>query len=177
MAQTQWSFDPTHSRVGFVIRHMVFAKVRGAFNTWSGTFSFDPEDPASGSVTAQIDVASVDTGNADRDNHLRSAEFFNAEQLPHISFKSTSFEAAGDKRLKVAGELTIRDVTRPVVLNVEYGGSARDPWGNLRAGFELTGKINRKDFGLTWNQALEAGGVLVGEDVEFDVQVQAVAQG
>lgn len=169
-----WNFDPAHSEITFKVRHMMFSKVSGAFRSWSGAFDFDPENPTAGSTDVSIEVASIDTSNEDRDNHLRSGDFFDAETNPHIKFSSTSFEQVGEGKLKLNGELTIRDVTRPVSLDVDYHGKAVDPWGAQRVGFTATTTLNRKDFGLTWNQALEAGGVLVGDKVEVELNVQAV---
>lgn len=171
---TTWNFDPAHSEIGFKVRHMMFSKVRGTFKTWSGDFTFDPENFAASKTSVKIDAASIDTSNDDRDGHLRSGDFFDAENFPHLTFESTSFEGVGEGRLKVHGNLTIRGTTKPIVLDVEYHGKAVDPWGNDRVGFSATATINRKEFGLTWNQALEAGGVLVGENVEVELQVQAV---
>ncbi len=171
---TSWNFDPAHSEIGFRVRHMMFSKVRGSFESWTGEFIFDPEDFSKSKTTVTIDASSITTSNEDRDNHLKSGDFFDTEKFPHLRFESTSFEAVGDGKLKLHGELTIKDVTQPLTLDVEYHGKAVDPWGNDRVGFSATGSIHRKDFGLTWNQALEAGGVLVGDKVEIDLQVQAV---
>lgn len=171
---TQWNFDPTHSEIAFKVRHMMFSKVTGFFRSWDGEFHFDPETPENAKTTVHIDTTSIDTATADRDNHLRSGDFFDAENHPHLIFESTNFEGAGEGKMKVDGELTIRDVTRPVSLDVEFHGTGIDPWGNERVGFSASTSINRKDFGLTWNQALEAGGVLVGDKVEIEIEVQAV---
>jgi polyisoprenoid-binding protein YceI len=153
---------------------MVVAKVRGRFAQWSGAVDFDSQDPKRSSAEVEIDAASIDTGVADRDNHLRSADFFDAERFPKLRFKSTRVEQAGKDRYRVHGELTIRDITREVVLDVEHGGQAKDPWGNTRAVFSATTSVNRTDYGLNWNQVLEAGGVLVGERIEIELEVQAV---
>ena len=171
---TQWNFDPAHSEIGFKVRHMMFSKVRGAFRSWTGEFHFDPDNPASAKTHVEIEAASVDTSNDDRDQHLRSGDFFKSEEYPHLKFDSTSFEKVGDGKLKLHGDLTIRDVTKPVTLDVEYHGKAVDPWGNDRVGFSATTTLSREEFGLTWNQALEAGGVLVGDKVEVELNVQAV---
>ena len=171
---TQWNFDPAHSEIGFKVRHMMFSKVRGAFRSWSGEFHFDAENPGNGKTHVEIEAASVDTSNDDRDQHLRSGDFFKSEEYPHLKFDSTSFEKVGDGKLKLHGDLTIRDVTKPVTLDVEYHGKAVDPWGNDRVGFSATTTLSREEFGLTWNQALEAGGVLVGDKVEVELNVQAV---
>jgi polyisoprenoid-binding protein YceI len=169
-----WNIDTTHSSVGFSVRHMVFAKVRGRFAGFRGALRLDPEDLPHSSVEVEMDAATIDTGVADRDNHLRSPDFFNAEQHPHLRFRSSGVEHVEAQHFRVHGELTIRDVTREVVLEVEYGGQAKDPWGNDRAAFTASTSINRGDFGLTWNQALEAGGVLVSDRVDIELDLQAV---
>ena len=171
---TTWNFDPAHSEIAFKVRHMMFAKVSGSFKEWTGDFSFNPENPSEASTRVSIDVASVDTSNEDRDNHLRSGDFFDVEAYPQIRFESTSFEKLGDGNLKVHGELTIRDVSQTVALDAQYHGKGIDPWGNERVGFTASTTLNRKEFGLTWNQALETGGVLVGEKVEVELNIQAV---
>lgn len=170
----QFSLDSVHSSVGFAVRHMMFAKVRGRFGAFRGTVQLDPEDITRSTVEVEIDAASIDTGTADRDNHLRSADFFDVEAFPKLTFKSTRIEHLGGERYAVTGPLTIRGVEREVTLNAEYGGLAKDPWGNQRALFTATGSIDRREFGLKWNQALEAGGVLVGERVELELEAQAV---
>lgn len=169
-----WNIDTTHSGINFSVRHMVFAKVRGRFVTFRGAVNLDPDDLTRSSVTVEIDAASIDTGVADRDNHLRSADFFDVERFAHLRFGSTKVESTGGDGYRVHGELTIKDVTRPVVLDVEYAGRAKDPWGNTRAAFTAKTSVNRADFGLTWNQLLEAGGVLVGERIDIELEVQAV---
>ncbi len=173
MAAQNWNFDQAHSQVGFTIKHMMFAKVRGSFGEWEGNFSFDPEDPAHSKVSATIQVASIDTSNDQRDDHLRSGDFFDVEEFPVMTFESTRWTKNGSK-YSVEGNLTIRDVSKAITLDVEHSGTGTDPWGNTRAAFTASTTINRKEFGLTWNQALEAGGVLVGEDVNIDIEVQAV---
>ncbi|TXD34157.1 polyisoprenoid-binding protein [Lujinxingia vulgaris] len=176
MANATWNFDISHSDVTFKVRHMMFAKVTGRFTDWTGTLEFDPENPSTAKTTASIQAASIDTSNEDRDNHLRSGDFFDAEQFPTLEFESTNFKTEG-KKILIEGNLTIRDVTKPVTLEAEFLGKAVDPWGNDRIGFNASTSINRKEFGLTWNQALEAGGVLVGENVEIEINVQAVKAG
>ena len=174
MAIETWNIDVAHAGIHFSVRHMVVAKVRGSFKKFSGTVSLDPSAPAGASAVASIEVASLDTGVEQRDGHLRSADFFDVERFPAISFQSTKVERSGGSNLKVTGNLTLRDVTRPVVLEVEQLGTAKDPWGNTRAAFSARTSIDRRDFGLKWNQALEAGGVLVGEKVDIELEVQAV---
>jgi len=171
---TSWNIDTTHSGINFSIRHMVVSKVRGRFARFSGTLALDEEDLTRSVVEATIDASSIDTGTGQRDDHLRSADFFDVARFPELRFRSTRIERLAEDRYRVAGDLTIRDVTRPVSLEVEYGGRARDPWGNERAGFIARTSLDRKDFGLRWNQALEAGGVLVGDRVDIELEVQAV---
>jgi len=164
-----WNFDLSHSRVGFTVRHMMFAKVHGQFNAWAGTVTAPDAGIEGARITAEIDVASIDTGNEQRDGHLKSPDFFDTAQFPKISFTSTRVEPH-----KLHGDLTIRGITRPVTLEIEDGGTGKDPWGNTRRGFSAKGKIDRTAFGLTWNQAIEAGGVLVGNDVAIEIDVQLV---
>lgn len=171
---TTWNADTTHSAINFSVRHMVFAKVRGRFAKWSGTLDLDPADITKASVSVEIEAASVDTGVADRDNHLRSADFFNAVEFPRLTFVSKKVEKAGSK-YAVHGDLTIRGTTKPVVLDVSYDGTAKDPWGNQRVAFTASTSVNRFDYGLTWNQALEAGGMLVGDKIDIEIELQAVA--
>lgn len=173
MESKLWNIDTTHSGIHFSVRHMVFARVRGRFTGWSGAIQLDPSHPARSSVEVEIQAGSIDTGVADRDNHLRSPDFLDVEQFPTLRFKSKSVEEAGD-RYRITGDLTIRGVTREVVLDVEYAGQAKDPWGNKRAAFTASASFDRKDFGLRWNQVLEAGGVLVGERIEVELEIQAV---
>jgi polyisoprenoid-binding protein YceI len=172
---TTYTIDQSHSDVGFSVRHMVFAKVRGHFTKWTAQLAFDPADPSRTSVEASIDTASIDTREEKRDGHLRSPDFLDAAKYPAMTYKSRKVEAAGTKKFKVAGDLTIRDVTRPVVLEVEELGRGKDPWGNDRVAFVGKTSIDRGDFGLKWNQALEAGGVLVGEKVDIEIDVEVVA--
>lgn len=171
---TQWNIDTTHSSANFSVRHMMVTTVRGSFSKVSGAVNFDPENVAVSSVEANIEAASISTGVADRDNHLRSADFFDAANFPHLTFKSTKVEPTSPTTAKVTGDLTIRDVTRPVTLDVEFLGTLVSNYGDTRAGFSATTKINREDFGLTWNQVLEAGGVLVGRDISIELEVQGI---
>lgn len=174
MSTNGWNFDPAHSGINFTVRHMVFAKVRGKFATWSGDLQFNQADLTRSRVAVEIDATSIDTGVAERDTHLKSPDFLDVEHFPKLSFRSTRLEAAGGERYRLHGELTIRDVTREVVLDTEYAGTAKDPWGNERAAFSASVSINRKDFGLAWNQVLEAGGVLVGDKIDIEIDVQAI---
>jgi polyisoprenoid-binding protein YceI len=171
---TTWNIDASHSTVGFAIRHMVFSKVRGRFQKYTGAIQLE-DDVSKSRVEVTIDAASVDTGTEQRDTHLRSADFFDVEKFPELRFRSTKVEDAGEGALRVTGELTIRDTTREVVLDVESTGRGKDPWGNERLGFVAKTSIDRKDFGLRWNQLLEAGGVLVGERVDIELDIQAVS--
>ena len=172
MATHTWNFDNAHSTVGFTIKHMMFAKVRGQFTEWTGSLSYDPANVAGAQVNATITAGSIDTANEQRDGHLKSGDFFNVEEFPTLTYKSSSWEKTGGK-IHVHGDLTMHGVTKPVTLEVTENGQGVDPWGNQRIGFTATATINRKDFGLNWNSALEAGGVLVGEEVHIDIEVQA----
>lgn len=169
---TTWTIDPAHTNAEFSIKHMMFATVRGNFSEVSGTVSYDPENVANSSVEATISTASINTGVEDRDAHLRSGDFFDVEKFPNITFKSTRVEPTGDNAAKVYGDLTIKDVTREVVLDAQFLGQGVNPWGQNVAGFTAETKINREDWGLTWNQALEAGGWLVGKDVKITLNVE-----
>jgi polyisoprenoid-binding protein YceI len=174
MSTDSWSFDPTHSSVGFTVRHMVISKVHGRFTRWGGSLALDASGHLPESIDVSVEIGSIDTQEAQRDGHLRSADFFDAEKFPAMTFKSTSVERTGADTARVHGDLTIRDVTRPVALEVELGGVGTDPWGGTRAGFSAKTSINRKDFGLGWNVALEAGGLLVGEKVDITIEIEAV---
>jgi polyisoprenoid-binding protein YceI len=170
---TRWDFDFTHSNVDFSVRHLLVSKVRGRFNKWGGTLLYDEKDPTRSSVEVTIDADSVDTSEPQRDTHLRSADFFDVAKFPQLTFKSTVVEAIDDERLRVTGDLTIHGVTRPTILEVELGGSLKDPWGKHRAGFTATASIDRKEFGITFNQALDHGGVALGEKVAISIDVEA----
>ena len=166
-----WTLDPAHSSVGFSARHLVAARVRGSFKAFSGQIVV-ADTPEASSVTVAIDAASVDTGAEDRDNHLRSADFLDVENHPTLDFVSTAVRTVADG-YEVDGTLTIRETTQPVTLSMQYSGVVADPWGNEKAIFSATTKINREDFGLVWNAALEGGGWLVGKHVEIEIEVQA----
>ena len=169
-----YTIDASHSRLGFVARHAMVTKVRGQFGAFEGTAHIDTAQPASSTVDLTIDVASVDTRSADRDAHLRAGDFFDAETYPTIRFVATQVTRLGQE-WTIVGDLTIKDVTRAVTVVFEQTGSARDPFGNLRVGFEGDLTVNRKDFGLTWNAALETGGVLVSEKIKLEFDVSAIA--
>lgn len=171
---TTWTIDPAHTQAGFKVKHMMIATVRGRFTDLSGTLELDEEDWTRSKVSVEIDAASIDTREEDRDAHLRSGDFLDVETHPEITFESASIEEVGDDRYTVRGDLTIRGETRPVDLDVEVEGRGRDPWGGERIGFAATTKIDRRDFGLTWNKALETGGVLVGQEVEITLDVEVV---
>ncbi len=174
MAASIWNIDTTHSAIHFSVRHMVVSKTRGRFTKWSGQLTFDPANPAGASVQVTIDPASIDTADAQRDAHLKSADFFDVEKHPTAAFRSTKVDALGGNRYRITGDLTVHGVTRPVVLDATYEGTGKDPWGGERAGFSATTTIDRRAFGLEWNKALETGGVLVGEKVELNLEVEAV---
>jgi len=169
-----WNFDPTHSSIGFSVRHLMISKVRGHFNQWQGTFEYDEADPTKSKLAVRIDAASIDTREEKRDAHLRSPDFFDVEKFPALTFESTRIERDGGDDFVVHGNLTIRDVTRAVQLKVESLGRTKDPWGGERAGFSAATSVNRKDFGLTWNIALETGGVVVGDKIEIGIEIEAV---
>ena len=169
-----YTLDTAHTRLGFVARHAMVTKVRGAFTTFEGTATIDATDPGASSVTVGIEVASIDTRNAQRDAHLRSNDFLDAPTYPHITFASTSVAQVGDAEFEVTGDLTIKDVTRQVVVPLEFAGSAQDPFGNTRIGFEGTLPILRSDYGITWNAALETGGVLVSDKIVLEFEISAI---
>jgi polyisoprenoid-binding protein YceI len=173
MTTERWAIDTAHSSVDFVARHMMLSKVRGTFTDWNGAIDVNLEDPAQSSVTATIVVASIETRDRKRDTHLLSADFFDAAVHPLITFTSRRVEIQGTK-LKVIGDLSIRGVIQDVALDVEYGGLNLDPWGNKRVHYSAKISLNRKDFGLAWNQVLETGGVLIGEMVEIEIAVEAL---
>ena len=173
MATTKWALDPSHSEVQFKVKHLMITNVTGQFNVVEAAIDAASDNFEDAKVSFSADVASVNTGSEQRDQHLQSAEFFNAEQFPNLKFESESYNAAEGK---ITGNLTIRDVTKPATFDVEFSGTNKDPWGNEKAGFSLSGKINRNDYGLNWNAALETGGVLVSEDVKIAAEVQFVKQ-
>ncbi len=172
LPQGSFTIDPSHSRVGFSARHAMVTKVRGSFNGFTGTASV-----AAGavSINVDIDVTSVDTRSADRDGHLQSPDFFDVANFPKITFASTSVKDSGSDKLAVEGNLTIKDVTKVITIEFEYTGTATDPFGNARFGFEGSAEINRKDYGLTWNAALETGGILVSEKINLEFEISAIA--
>ncbi len=174
--KTKWVLDNTHSELVFKVKHLMITNVKGEFRKFNATLVADGDDFTKSSVTATIDAASISTNEENRDNHLRSADFFDAANHPSLTFKGTAFKKVNDDEYELTGLLTIRGVSKEVKLDVEFGGFMKDPYGNEKAGFSLEGKINRKDFGLNWNAALETGGVLVSEEVKISAEVQFVKQ-
>jgi polyisoprenoid-binding protein YceI len=172
---TKWQLDPAHSNVEFAVRHLMIATVKGRFGDMTGSVTLNPDNPFDVNVDVTIDTTSIDTRQAQRDAHLRSADFFNVEQWPAIQFRGNRIEGNADGEFKLYGDLTIRDVTRPIVLEVTKEGEGRDPWGGTRAAFSAKGKIDRRDFGLTWNQALETGGVVVGDEIKISIDAEFTA--
>jgi polyisoprenoid-binding protein YceI len=166
-----WNLDANHSEVSFKVKHLMINNVKGQFKSFNVSLQSESDDFKSSNISFTADVASIDTSNEQRDQHLKSADFFDAEKYPQIKFKSTQYNGK-----ELVGDLTIRDVTKSVKLEVDFGGIAKDPWGNTKAGFTITGKINRKDWGLNWNAALETGGVLVSEEVSITAEIQLVKQ-
>ena len=173
---TTWTADPMHSIAEFAVKHLVVATVKGRFRDLEATLHIDETSPENSWVEAKMAVASVDTNVEARDNDLRSDNFFSADKFPYITFKSTQVERTDEERFKLVGDLTIRDVTKELVLDGEYEGQIDDPYGNRRAGFTATTQISRKDFGMRWNQALETGGVAVGDNVKITLHIEAVRQ-
>jgi polyisoprenoid-binding protein YceI len=171
-----WQIDPAHSEVNFTVRHMMISNVRGQFQKFSGTVDFNETDPARSSVEVQIDAASINTREPQRDAHLRSADFLDAENYPYLTFKSKQVVKTGSNSGHIVGDLTIRNVSREVVLDVEYSGQAKSPWGTTSAGFSASTTINRKDWNLAWNQVLETGGVLVGDQIKIAIEIEVVKQ-
>lgn len=171
MATTKWVLDPMHSEVQFKVKHLVISTVTGSFKIFEGNLETENDNFTNANISFSLDVNSIDTNQEARDNHLKSAEFFDAEKYPTITFKSTSFD--GDD---LKGDLTIKGITKPVTLEVEHGGTATDFYGNTKAGFEVAGKINRKEFGLTWEGVTEAGSIVVGEDIKLIINVQFAKQ-
>jgi polyisoprenoid-binding protein YceI len=175
MATTNWALDPAHSELQFKVKHLMITTVTGSLKSLNASLTSPSDDFEDASVKFEAETASIDTGNNDRDNHLKSGDFFDADQFPKITFESTSLEKDDDD-YKLKGNLEIKGIARPVKLDVEFGGIATDPWGNTKAGFTISGKINRTDFGLTWNAALETGGVMVSEEVKILGELQFIKQ-
>ena len=174
MSTTKWVIDPTHSEIGFKVKHMMFTNVAGKFNKYDATITSENDDFQGADFQFSADIDSIDTGNTDRDNHLKSADFFNGEENPKLTFRSSSFVKEDGENYQLSGDLTLNGITKFVQLPVEFSGVMKDPWGNEKIGLNITGKINRKDWGLTWNSALETGGVLVSDEVRLNIEVQLV---
>ncbi|WP_405943818.1 YceI family protein [Streptomyces sp. NBC_00932] len=169
-----YSIDPAHSAISFTVRHAMVTNVRGSFTEHEGTLHLDGSDPSKSTAAIDIRIESIDTGIADRDGHLRSGDFFDAEQFPHMTFRSTHAEQLGGDTYRIAGDLTIKDVTKPLAIDLEFNGSATDVYGNQRVGFEGSTEILRSDWGLTWNAALETGGVMVSDKVKLAFDISAI---
>ena len=172
--ETKWAVDPTHSKIGFKVKHLMISNVTGTFREFEGSISSIGNDFSKSVISLSINSASVDTEIGDRDAHLKSGDFFDVEIFPKITFTGSGLKDLGDDLYELTGDLTINGITNPATLSVEFGGINSDPWGNVKAGFSVTGKIKRKDWGLTWNAALETGGVLVGEEVKINCDIQLV---
>jgi polyisoprenoid-binding protein YceI len=172
--KTNWAIDASHSKIGFRVKHLMISNVLGNFREFEGKITTDGNDFSTANISVSLSAASVDTEIADRDTHLKSADFFDVANYPKIAFTGSAIKDLGDDMYELTGDLEIKGVTKKVVLAVEFGGVMADPWGNLKAGFSVTGKINRKDWGLNWNAALEAGGVLVSEEVKIVCDIELV---
>lgn len=175
-AKTTWVIDPSHSEIAFKVKHLMISNVKGSFSEFSGQLLTVGDDFSTAEISFQINPASISTGSADRDGHLKSPDFFDVENFKEITFTSGKLAKTSDDEFALSGDLVIKGVSQSVKLDVEFGGLMTDPWGNVKAGFTINGKINRKDFGLTWNAALEAGGVLVGDEIRLNLDVQLLQQ-
>lgn len=176
MAKVKWKVDAAHSHIGFSVRHMMISRVKGAFNNFEATVEADPNDLTTADIYVEIDIASIDTRNEDRDNHLKSADFFDVEKYPKMTFKATNIVKKGDNEYDLTGDVTLHGVTKPVTFSATFEGVGKDPWGNEVAGLSATGKLKRSEFGLTWNNTLETGGVLVGDDVNISIEIEAIKE-
>ncbi|TSA36771.1 MAG: polyisoprenoid-binding protein [Porphyromonadaceae bacterium] len=175
--KTKWVYDPAHTEISFKVKHLMIVNVKGLFKEFDMNVTTNGDNFTGAQIDFKMKAASIDTGDAGRDGHLKSVDFFDVENHPEITFRAISFKSTGNDNFELVGDLTIRGVTKPVKLDAEFGGMQKDPWGNTKAGFSLTGKINRKDFGLHWNAALESGGVLVGDEVKILCEVELAKQG
>lgn len=176
MSTTKWSLDPTHSELGFKIKHLMISNVSGSFTKFDVQTETSSDDFRDAQVVANVNVSSINTSNGQRDEHLRNADFFEVQTHPNLVFKSTKVEKLNSENFSLYGDLTIKDITKPVKLAVEFNGIAKDAWGNIKAGFTINGKINRKDFGITYNAVMETGGVMLGEEVKINGDIQLVKQ-
>ena len=174
ITKTKWNLDPTHSEIGFKVKHMMITNVSGSFGKFDVQAETEGHDFITAAITFTADINSISTGNGDRDNHLKSGDFFDAGNFAHLKFVSTKFEKKDEENYILSGDLTIKEITKPVKLAVEFGGIGKDPWGNEKAGFTISGKINRTDYHLNWNAALETGGVLVSEEVKLLGEIQLI---
>lgn len=173
---TTWKIDPVHSKIGFSVRHLIISEVEGRFKSFEGSVTTDKEDFNGSKIVFSLDARSVLTDNTRRDNDLKSANFFDAEKYSEITFKSTSFEKVEGNKYKLEGNFTIKGITNHIIMDVIYGGTIKDPWGNMRAGFKITGKINRFDYNLKWNKLLEAGGAVVGKEITITCNIEVIKQ-
>ncbi|MEX1063045.1 MAG: YceI family protein [Balneolaceae bacterium] len=173
---TNWGIDPSHSVVGFKVKHLVISTVTGKFHEFKGSIKSGSDDFDGAEIYFEADVNSIDTGEKDRDAHLKSDDFFNAKEHPKLTFESNSFEKTGEGKFRLTGDLTIRGNTREVTLNATHGGTVEDPYGNTKAGFEITGTVNRKEFGLEWDAVTEAGNVVVGKNIELQLDIQLIRE-
>lgn len=171
-AQTKWNIDKSHSNVGFAVTHLIISEVTGQFKSFDGNIEFSKDDLSDANINFSIDAASISTENEGRDKHLRSDDFFNAEKFPKITFVGKSIKKVAGKKFKLVGDFTLRDVTKSITLDVVYNGSIKDPWGNTKAGFKITGELNRFDYNLKWNNLMEAGGAVVGKEVTITVNLE-----
>jgi len=176
MANTKWAVDASHSSLDFSVKHMMIAKVKGTFHTFEAQIEADPSDLTSASIRFDIDLNSIDTKNSDRDAHLRSADFFEIEKYPKLTFVATSIERTGDGEYDVTGDVSLHGVTRSETFEVSFEGAGKDPWGNEKAGFSAKGSLKRSDYGLTYNAVLETGGVLIGDEVKISIEIEAAKQ-
>ncbi|MDM5311814.1 YceI family protein [Peribacillus frigoritolerans] len=176
MTNTKWIVDPTHSAIEFSVKHMMIAKVKGSFNKFEASILANPSDLTTAEIDFTVDVASIDTRNADRDNHLRSADFFDVEKNPTLTFKSTKIVKTDEDEYNVTGNVTLNGVTQEETFNITFEGQGKDPWGNEKAGFSGKGKVKRSDYGLTYNAALETGGVLIGDQITLTIEIEAAKE-
>ncbi len=174
MKTTRWAIDPTHSEITFKVKHLMISNLKGEFRNFQA--NIDGEDFTKSTISANIDTSSISTNNNDRDTHLKSPDFFEVETYPEITFVSTSIKKVDEVEFKLVGNLTIKGITKEITLDAEFGGFMKDPYGNEKAGFSINGKLNRKDFGLNWNTALEAGGIMVGNEIKINAEVQFIKQ-